>query len=152
MFFPVDYKNTSNDQLFEKIDVSIKNKGAKISLQNRKLAMTQFIAKVSDLEDLPKQMSQLFFGNTSRLQHLLFDDVASSFDGTSSAKDFIINTIKSKSIDKRKQDRSLTLEQENFLIIFHKYAFNIKLGMDVFNTTTAEVELEIKSLELIKVI
>ena len=54
MFFPVEYNNNSNDQLFEKIDVSIKNKGAKITLQNRKLAMTQFLAKVSDLEDLPK--------------------------------------------------------------------------------------------------
>jgi hypothetical protein len=35
---------------------------------------------------------------------------------------------------------------------FHKYAFKIKLGMEVFNTTTSEVELEIESLELIKVI
>jgi hypothetical protein len=103
--------------------------------------------KVSDLEDLPKQMSNLFSGNSSRLQHLLFNDVASSFDGTSSAKDFIINSIKSKSVDKRKQDRSLTLEQENFLINFHNYALNIKLGMEVFNTTTSKVELEMKRLE-----
>ena len=121
----------SNAQLFEKIDVSIKNKGAKISLQNRKLDMTQFLARVGGLEDLPKQMSNLFSGNSSRLiQHLLFDDVASSFDGTRSAKDFIINSRKSKSVEKRKQDRSLTLEQENFLINFHTYAFNIKLGME----------------------
>ena len=95
MFFPVDYNNTSNDKLLEKFDASIKNKGANISLQNRKLDMTQFLARVSDLEDLPKQMSNLFFGNSSRLQHLLFDDFPSSFDGTSSAKDFIINSIKS---------------------------------------------------------
>ena len=107
--------------------------------------MTQFLEIVSELEDLPKQMSNLFSGYSPRLQHLLFDDVASSYDGTSSAKDFIINSIKSRSVDKRKQDRSLTLEQENFLIIFHKYAFNIKLGLDVFNTTTYEVELEIES-------
>jgi len=140
MFFTVDYNNTSNDQLFEKNDVSIKNKGAKISLQNRKLAMTQFLAKVSDLEDLPKQMSNLFSDNSSRLQ----------FFYTSSAKDFIIRSIKSRSVDKRKQDRSLTLEQENFLMKFHKYAFNIKLGMEVFNTTTSEVELDMKSLELNK--
>jgi hypothetical protein len=152
MFFLVENINTSNDQLFEKIDVSIKNKGAKISIQNRKLAMTQFLARVTDLEDLPKQMSNLFSGNSSRLQHLLFDDVASSYDGTSSAKDFIINSIKSRSVDKRKQDRSLTLEQENFLMNFHKYAFKIKLGMEVFNTTSSEVELEMESLELIKVI
>jgi hypothetical protein len=136
----------------KKIYVSIKNKGAKISIQNRKLAMTQFLARVTDLEDLPKQMSNLFSGNSSRLQHLLFDDVASSYDGTSSAKDFIINSIKSRSVDKRKQDRSLTLEQENFLMNFHKYAFKIKLGMEVFNTTSSEVELEMESLELIKVI
>jgi hypothetical protein len=152
MFFPVDYNNTSNDDLFEKNHVSIKKKGAKISLQNRKLAMSQFLARVSDLGDLPRQMSNLFSGNSSRLQHLLFDDVASSFDGTSPAKDFIINSMKSKSVDKRKQDRSLTLEQvENFLINFHKYAFNIKLGMENFNTTTSEVELEMNSLELINV-
>ncbi len=81
----------------------------------------------------------------------MFDDVASSYDGTSSAKDFTINSIKSRSVDKRKQDRSLNLEQDNFLINFHKYAFNIKLGMEAFNTTTSEVEHEMKSLELIKV-
>ena len=132
------------------MDVSIKNKGAKISLQNRKLAMTQFLEIVSELEDLPKQMSNLFSGYSPRLQHLLFDDVASIFDGASSAKDFIINSMKCKSVDKRKQDRSLTLEQENFLINFQKYAFSIKLGMEVFNTTIFEVELEMKSLELRK--
>jgi len=110
--------------------------------------MTQFLSRVSDLGNLPKQMSSLFSGNSSRLQHLLFDDLASSFAGTSFAKDFIINYIKSKRVDKRKQDRTLTLEQENFLIAFHKYAFNIKLGMEVFNSTTSEEEIEMKSLEL----
>jgi hypothetical protein len=37
------------------------------------------------------------------------------------------------------------------MIAFHKYAFNIKMGMEVLNTTYSEVELEMKSLELIKV-
>ena len=55
--------------------------------------------------------------------------------------------MKSESFDKRKQDKPLTFEQENFLINSHKYAFNIKLGMEVFNTTTSELELEMKSLE-----
>jgi hypothetical protein len=50
----------------------------------------------------------------SKRQHLLFDDVGSRFDEKSSTKYFIINSIKSKSIDKRKQDRTFTLEQENF--------------------------------------
>ena len=142
MLFTVDFKNTSKDQLFEKNDISIKNNGDKIPLPNRKLALTQFLSRVSNIEDIPKQMSSLFSDNSSRLQHLLFDDVASSFDGTSSAKDFIIISIKSKSVDNRKQDRTLTLEQKNFLIAFHKYAFNIKLGMEVFNSTTSEEELE----------
>jgi hypothetical protein len=92
----------------------------------------------------------MFSGNSSRLQYLLFDDVASSFDGTSSTKEFVISSIKSKRVDKRKQDRTLTIEQENFLIAFHKYAFNIKLGMEVFNSTTSEEEIEMKSLELIE--
>ena len=152
MLFAVDYKNSSNEQLFENFDISIKNNGAKISLPNRKLAMTQFLSRVSDLEDLPKQMSSVFSGDSSRLQHFLFADVASSFYGTSFAKDFIINSIKSKSVDKRKQDRTLILEQENFLIAFHKYAFNIKLRIEVFNSTTFEEEIEMKSLELIMVI
>jgi len=82
--------------LFEKLDTSIKTNGAKISLPNTKLAMTQFLLRCIDLEDLPKQMSSLFSGILSKLQSLLFDDVASSIDGTSSAKDFIINSIKSK--------------------------------------------------------
>ena len=152
MLFAVDYKNSSKEQLFEKFDISIKNNGAKISLPNRKLAMTQSLSRVSDLEDLLKQMSSLFSGNSSRLQHLLFDDVASNIDGISYAKDFIINSIKSKSVDKRKQNRTLTLQRENFLIAFHKYAFNIKLGMKVLNSTTSEEEIEMKSLELIRVI
>ncbi len=59
-------------------------------------------------------MSSLFSGNSSKRQHLLFDDVGSRFDETSSTKYFLINSIKSKSIDKRKQDRTFTLEQENF--------------------------------------
>ena len=82
--------------MFEKLDTSIKTNGAKISLPNTKLAMTQFLLRCIDLEDLPKQMSSLFSGILSKLQSLLFDDVASSIDGTSSAKDFIINSIKSK--------------------------------------------------------
>jgi hypothetical protein len=133
--------------LFKEFDISIKNNGAKISLPKTKLALTQFLLRVSDLEDLTKQMSSLYFSNSSRLQLLLVDDVASSFDGTSSAKDSIFSYIKSKSVDNRGQDRLLNLEQENFLIAFHKYAFNIKLCVEVFNSATSEVKLEIKSLE-----
>ena len=111
----MDYKNTSKQQLFEKNDISIKNNGAKIPLPNRKLALAQLLSlRVSDLEDLPKQMSSLFSGNSSKRRHLLFDDVASSFDETSFPTYFIINSIKSRSVVKRKQDRTFTLEQENF--------------------------------------
>jgi hypothetical protein len=57
----VDYKNTSKQELFEKNDISIKNNGAKIPLPNRKLGLTELLSlRVSDLEDLPKQMSSLF--------------------------------------------------------------------------------------------
>jgi hypothetical protein len=58
--------------------------------------------RVSGLEDLPRQLPSLFSGNSLRLRHLLFDDVASNFDGKSPAKDLIINFIKSKSVNKRK--------------------------------------------------
>jgi hypothetical protein len=60
--------------------------------------------------------------------------------------------MKLTSVDKKKQGRFFTLEQENFVLEFHKYAFNIKLGMEVFNTTTSEFEIEMRSLGVIKVI
>ncbi len=97
-------------------------------------------------------MSELFSGNSSRLQHKLFDDITDKYDGTMSAKDFILNSMKLTSVEKKKQDRSLSLEQENFVLKFHKYSFNIKLGMEVFNTTTSEFELEMMSKGVIKVI
>jgi hypothetical protein len=87
----------------------------------------------------------------SRLQHLLFDDFSSNLDGTSSAKDLITNFTKSKSVNKRKQNKSLTMEKDNFVIAFHKYAFNINLVMEVFNTTSSKVEIEMKTLELTKI-
>ena len=114
--------------------------------------MTQFNARVLNLEDLPKQMSRLFSGNSSRLQHKFFDDITDQHDGTMSAKDFILNSMKLSSVDKKKQDRSLSLEQENFVLEFHKYSFIIKLGMEVFNTTTSEFEIEMMSLRVINVI
>ena len=97
-------------------------------------------------------MSSLFSGNSSRLQHKLFDDLTQNYDGTVSAKDFILNSIKRTSVNKHKQEISLTLEQENFVLEFHKYAFNIKLGMEVFNISSTNVETEMTSLEVIKVI
>ncbi len=60
--------------------------------------------------------------------------------------------MKLTSVDKKKQDRSLSLEQENFVLEFHKYAFIIKLGMKVFNTTTSEFEIEMTRMGVIKVI
>ena len=96
-------------------------------------------------------MSSLFYSNMSRLQHLLFDDFSSNLDGTSSAKDLITNFTKSKSVNKRKQNKSLTMEKDNFVIAFHKYAFNINLVMEVFNTTSSKVEIEMKTLELTKI-
>jgi hypothetical protein len=66
---------------------------------------------VSDLKDLPRQISSLFSGNSSRFQHLLFNDVASNFDGISSKKDFIINFISCKSVDERKIDLELWSER-----------------------------------------
>jgi len=98
-------------------------------------------------------MSRLFYGNSSRFQHIiLFDDITIKYDGTVFAKDFILKSMKFTSVDINKQDRSLTLDQENFVLEFHKYAFNIKLGIAGFNTTTSEVEIELSRFEVIKVI
>jgi hypothetical protein len=69
-----------------------------------------------------------------------------------SATDFILNSIKKTSVNKNKQEIRLTLEQENFVLEFHKYAFNIKLGMEVFNISYTNVEIEMTSLNVIKVI
>ncbi len=96
-------------------------------------------------------MSRLFSGNSSRLQHKLFDDIIVKYDGTVSAKVFILKSMKVASVDKNNTDTSLTLEQESFVLEFHKYDFNIKLGIEVFNTTTSEVEIEMSNFEVIKI-
>ena len=139
-------------EMLENVDISIKNKGTKIPKERRTAAIIQFFSRVVNLEDFPKQMSSLFSGNSSRLQHKLFDDLTQNYDGTVSAKDFILNSIKRTSVNKHKQEIGLTLEQENFVLEFHKYAFNIKLGMEVFNISSTIVEIEMTSLEVIKVI
>jgi hypothetical protein len=89
--------------MLDKIDISIKNKGAKIPIKNRKIALTQFISRVDNLEDLPKQMSRQCFGNPLRRQHKLFDDNTAKYDGTVSAKNFILKTMTVTSVDKKKR-------------------------------------------------
>ncbi len=138
--------------MLDNLDISIKNTGTKIPKEKRMSTLLQFNSRVDNLEDFPKQMSSLFSGNQSRLQHRLFDDLTHTYDGTVSAKNFILNSTKQTSVNKNKQEICLNLEQENFVLEFHKYAFNIKLGMEVFNISSANVEIEMSSLEVIKVI
>ncbi len=138
--------------MLDNLDISIKNMGTKIPKDKRTATLLQFISRVDNLEDFPKQMSSLFSGNSSRLQHKLFDDLTHNYDGTIFAKEFILNSIKKTTINKNKQEISLTLEQENFVLEFRKYAFNIKLGMEVFNISSTNVEIEMTSLNIIKVI
>jgi hypothetical protein len=94
----------------ENHDNSIKNNGAIVSIEKRDFALTQFISRVDNLEDVTKRMSELFSGNSSKLQHKLFDDITDKYVGTMSAKDFILNSMKLTSVDKKKKDRSLSLE------------------------------------------
>ena len=137
--------------MLDNLDISIKNTGTKISKEKRTSTLMQFNSRVNNLEDFPKQMSSLFSGNQSRLQHKLFDDLTQTYDGTVSAKNFILNSLKQTSVNKNKQEICLNLEQENFILEFHKYAFNIKLGMEIFNISSANVEIEMSSLDVIKV-
>ena len=146
------FKNIRRNEMLDNLDISIKNMGTKIPKDKRTATLVQFISRVDNLEDFPKQMSSLFSGNSSRLQHKLFDDLTHNFDGTVSAKNFILKSIKKTSVKKNKQEINLTLEQENFVLEFHKYAFNIKLGMEVFNISSTNVEIEMTSLNVIKVI
>jgi hypothetical protein len=73
--------------MLDNLDISIKNMGAKIPKDKRTATLVQFISRVENLEDFPKHMSSLFSGNSSRLQHKLFDDLTHNYDGTVSAKD-----------------------------------------------------------------
>ena len=138
--------------MLDNLDISIKNTGTKIPKEKRMSTLMQFNSRVNNLEDFPKQMSSLFSGHQSRLQHKLFDDLTRTYDGTVSAKNFILNSLKQTSVNKNKQEICLNLEQENFVLEFHKYAFNIKLGMEVLNISSANVEIEMSSLDVIKVI
>ncbi len=89
LLFTVDYNQDFNfpiirqsrmDELFLKHDISARNKGFKIPLLERKQVMSKFFSRIYDLEIIPKQAALLFSGNSSRLQHSLFNDLTSSFD------------------------------------------------------------------------
>ncbi len=135
--------------MHDSLSISIKNMGTKIPKDKRTATLMQFISRVDNLEDFPKQMSSLFSGNSSRLQHKLFHNLTHNYDGTVSSKDFILNSIKKTSFNKNKQEISLNLEQKNFVLEFHEYAFNIKLGKEVFNISSTNVEIEMTSLNVI---
>ena len=141
------------DELFLKHDISARNKGFKIPLLERKQVMSKFFSRIYDLEVIPKQAALLFSGNSSRLQHSLFNDLTSSFDPDANVgvKQLILDFVRKTSTNKKKEILNLSREQLNFVFEFHKYAFNIKLGMELLDVGTSENVIKMKSKQIIKV-
>ena len=101
------------DALFLKHDMSTKNKGAKIPLSERKNVMRKFFSKMYNLEDIPKQAAQLFSGNSSRLKHVLFNDLTSTFDPDMNVgvKQLILDYV--QKISKNKKKRICICQESN---------------------------------------
>lgn len=83
---------------------------------------------------------------------MFFDDITHKFDGSSmSPRHMITKHIESVNVNKSKEIKTLSYEQEKFIHEFHSYAFNFKLGIKTFSQDTLSVELSMKSKDLIQV-
>ena len=133
-------------------DFSKKFSGNKLSIVERRNSLSEVIARINDLRDIPHRMSLLFGGNGSIRHHMFFDDITSKYDGSSmSPRHMVTKHIESVNVNKSKEIKSLSYEQEKFIREFHSYAFNFKLGIKTFSEDTLSVEVSVKSKDLIQV-
>ncbi len=80
--FCTEFQDTSRNAMLDKLEKYIKIKGAKISIEKRSTTLTQrIISRVIYYEDIPKRMFGLFSGNSSRIQHKVFDDITEIMTG-----------------------------------------------------------------------
>jgi hypothetical protein len=82
----------------------------------------------------------------------LFNDVTEKYNGVKTPIDLVRDHIQQNNKDKRgKVKGCLTIEQENILIEFHKFAFVTKLGINVLQSSTSSNAISMKSKTLIEV-
>ena len=141
------------DNMFEKIDNSNKNPIINpIPLQERRNMLRNVMSRFQNLDDFPTQVSHLFSGNASRLHHVLFNDVTEKYNGVKTPIDLVRDHIQQNNKDKRgKVKGCLTIEQENILIEYHKFAFVTKLGIEVLKSSTSSTAISMKSKTLMEV-
>ena len=134
---------------FTRLDISDKNKGAKIPLQQRKNMLSLAISIFQDMDDFPMKLSTFFSGNDSKVYNLFFDDVTREYTDKTIAGDLIDSHIKKVSESKRKA-LFLGFDQKSLLSEFHTYCFNVKLGMKATYSSSTSSTTDSKSLALIK--
>ena len=139
--------------MFNKIDNSNRNPILNsIPLQERINMLRNVMSRIQNLDDFPTQVSHFFSGNASRLHHVLFTDVTEKYNGVKTPIDLVRDHIQQNNKDKRgKVKGCLTIEQENILIEFHKFAFVTKLGIEVLKSSTSSNAISMKSKILIEV-
>ena len=97
-------------------------------------------------------MSDLFGGNGSIRHHMFFDDLTHKFVCSSkSPRQIVTEHIQTVNVNKSKEIKSLTYEQEKFIMEFHSFAFSLKLGMKSFFEDSVSVEISLKSNGIIQV-
>lgn len=136
--------------IFPKLDKSDRNKGHKVSLEERKKTLNLFFDELSSMKKMPKQFSNLFSGSESRLYHILFDDISDNYNGTKTPQIVITEHVKSMLSTKRKESY-LSFEQEKFVLDYHRYAFIIKLGVDFTYSFSSVIDVVLKSDRIQKV-
>lgn len=130
--------------------MSEKNKGKKISLQQRKNCLSLVVSRFQDLNDFPLKLSTLFGGNDSRTFHLMFDDVTKNYSDKTLSGELIDSHIQKVSESTRKKI-VISFEQKSIITEFHAYAFNIKLGIELFYKQSSLNDVQLKSTEIMKV-
>jgi hypothetical protein len=139
------------DEMFEKHNKISKNKGNIIPLQARKNSIRSFIGRIQDLDEFPKKISILFSGNSTRHYHKLFDDATEDYDQESTSINQIKSFIRSQLKGEKGEDKFLSLQQEQVIIEYHTYAFNIKLGVNVFPSSSRNMCITVNTKRVLKV-
>ena len=96
--------NFDIEKQFPRLDISDRNKGAKIPVQQRKNLLCLAVSRFQDLEDFLARLITLFSGNDSRVYHQFLNDVTKDYTDKTSPAELIDANIKQICESKRKKN------------------------------------------------
>ena len=137
--------------MFEKHNKVSKNKGHQIPLQTRKNTLRSFIGRLQDLDDFPKRISNLLSGNSTRHFHKLFDDATVNYNQEFTSINQINEFLRGQLKGEKGDEKFMSPQQEQIIIEYHTYAFNIKLAVEVFPKDTRIRNISMNTKEMLKV-